>query len=117
MGKVPEWTKGIDCKSIAYCFVGSNPALPILLLTCPGLVGAIGGTSNLDFEGCGFESHTGRFVCFMALLAQLVDAQDSKSWGYWFDSSTGHLQSTLQLSAQPRWILIMVDLRTPARIQ
>jgi hypothetical protein len=27
------------------------------------------------------------------------------------------LQSTLQLSAQPRWILIMVDLRTPARIQ
>ena len=32
-GQIPEWPKGTDCKSAANCFGGSNPPLPILLIT------------------------------------------------------------------------------------
>ena len=32
-GWIPEWPKGTDCKSAANCFGGSNPPLPILLIT------------------------------------------------------------------------------------
>ena len=32
-GWIPEWPKGTDCKSAATCFGGSNPPLPILLIT------------------------------------------------------------------------------------
>jgi hypothetical protein len=28
---VAEWSKAADCKSVALCFVGSNPILPIML--------------------------------------------------------------------------------------
>ena len=28
-GWIPEWPKGTDCKSAAYCFGGSNPPPPI----------------------------------------------------------------------------------------
>ena len=27
-GGVPEWPKGTDCKSAAFCFDGSNPSSP-----------------------------------------------------------------------------------------
>ena len=30
-GWIPEWPKGADCKSVASCFGGSNPPLPILI--------------------------------------------------------------------------------------
>ena len=29
-GSVPEWLKGADCKSVALCYVGSNPTRPNL---------------------------------------------------------------------------------------
>ena len=30
-GRVPEWPKGADCKSVSYAFEGSNPSPPIVL--------------------------------------------------------------------------------------
>lgn len=27
LGEIPEWSKGADCKSASYAFVGSNPTL------------------------------------------------------------------------------------------
>ena len=27
-GRIPEWPKGADCKSVASCFDGSNPSSP-----------------------------------------------------------------------------------------
>ena len=31
-GRVPEWPKGADCKSVASCFNGSNPFSPTITL-------------------------------------------------------------------------------------
>ena len=28
-GRIPEWPKGADCKSVSYAFEGSNPSPPI----------------------------------------------------------------------------------------
>ena len=33
-GQIPKWPTGEDCKSSGFAFTGSNPVLPILLLTC-----------------------------------------------------------------------------------
>ena len=30
-GRLPEWLKGADCKSVGIAFAGSNPAPPIAL--------------------------------------------------------------------------------------
>ena len=35
-GWIPEWPKGTDCKSAAYCFGGSNPPPSILQLNIAG---------------------------------------------------------------------------------
>ena len=32
-GRVPEWPKGADCKSVAFSFDGSNPSSPTIVTT------------------------------------------------------------------------------------
>ena len=89
-GWIPEWPKGTDCKSAAFCFGGSNPPPPIPV-----------------YQGMLYNSicqlrqvvHLPVFPHGQAGVAELADAQDLKSCGtnlpYRFDSGRRHKKNTV----------------------
>ena len=84
-GWIPEWPKGTDCKSAAFCFGGSNPPPPIPVYQ-----------DMLYNSICQLRQvvHLPVFPHGQAGVAELADAQDLKSCGtnlpYRFDSGRRH---------------------------
>ncbi len=89
-GWIPEWPKGTDCKSAAFCFGGSNPPPPIPVYQ-----------DMLYNSICQLRQvlHLPVFPHGQAGVAELADAQDLKSCGtnlpYRFDSGRRHKKSTV----------------------
>ena len=64
LGEMAEWLKAVDCKSIEFLIVGSNPTFSFINFTKYSAVGSapVLGTGGHGFESCYFDDLCSLFV-------------------------------------------------------